>query len=179
MIPTITTERLTLRPFAEADIDFEADFYTTERSKFVGGPLPREQVWRMVAAMLGHWHLRGYGFWAVEETATGRFAGHAGMWFPDGWPEREIGWLLMGWAEGRGFAHEAAKAARMYAYETLGWTTAISLIATANTRSIALAERLGATYESVFEHERLGQSLIYRHPSAHDLAEDGGMEAYA
>ncbi|MBZ0129849.1 MAG: GNAT family N-acetyltransferase [Rhodobacteraceae bacterium] len=179
LIPTLETERLKLRPFVESDIDHEADFYTTPRAEFVGGQMPREQVWRMVAAMLGHWQLRGYGFWAIEETATGRFAGHAGLWFPDGWPEREIGWLLMGWAEGKGYAREAALAARAYAYDTLEWTTAISLIAPGNTRSIALAERLGATRETTFQHQRLGSSLIYRHPGAHDLAEDGGMEAYA
>ena len=51
---------------------------------------------------------------------------------------------------------ETALAARAFAYETLGWTTAISLIAPDNGPSKRLAERLGATYI------KLGQFLSSR-----------------
>ena len=72
-------------------------------------------------------------------------------------------------AEGRGIAFEAALVARRYAYETLGWSTAISLIAPSNARSAALAERLGAAYERDFDHVRYGRAAIYRHPSPNAL----------
>ena len=55
-------------------------------------------------------------------------------------------------------------AARAYAYGTLGWTTTISLIAPANARSRVLAERMGATREGEFAHERFGQMDVWRHP---------------
>ena len=67
--------------------------------------------------------------------------GLVGLWFPEGWHEPEIGWILFEGAEGRGIAREAAEAARAHAYGTLGWTTAVSVIHPGNARSIALADR--------------------------------------
>lgn len=177
-IPTITTPRLTLRAPENRDFADFAAFFASDRSKFVGGPVPAEQSWRMLAAELGHWALRGHGRWAVEETATGKFAGIIGTWNPLGWPEPEIGWDLMDGFEGRGYATEAALAAREYAYDTLGWTTAISLVSPANDGSRRVAKRMGATRDGMFDHERFGTLEIWRHPSPDDLAA-GGIEAYA
>ena len=177
-IPTISTERLTLRAPEQRDFPGFAAFFASERSKFVGGPVPAEQSWRMLAVELGHWQLRGYGRWAVEETATGRFAGIIGLWNPDGWPEPEIGWDLMDGFEGKGYATEAARAARDYAYDVLGWPTAISLVAPGNDGSRRVAQRLGATQDGLFTHERFGTLEIWRHPAPSELS-DGGMEAYA
>ena len=73
---------------------------------------------------------------------------------------------------------EAALAAREYAYDTLGWKTAISLVAPENAGSRNVAKRMGATFEGTFDHERHGTLEIWRHPSPQDLAA-GGMEAYA
>ena len=173
-IPSLETDRLILRAPSVNDLDAEAEFHSTDRAEFVGGKMPREQVFKMLATFLGHWAIRGFGFWGVDEKFSGRYVGHVGLWYPQGWPEREIGWSVMGWAEGKGFAFEAAKAAREYAYGTLNWTTAISLIATQNIRSQALAKRLGATQDGGFKHERLGDSLIFRHPSPEMLASQQG-----
>ena len=164
MIPTLETDRLILRAPSESDLDAEVAFYASDRSAYVGGPLPREQVWRMLAAFLGHWSMRGYGFWGIDDKETGEYLGRAGLWFPEGWPEREIGWALMAGAEGRGIALEAATMARNHAYGTLGWDSAISLIAPGNDRSVALAERLGARFDYEYVHPRFGKTLVYRHP---------------
>ena len=58
--------------------------------------------------------------------------------------------------------------ARAYAYETLGWETAISLIALDNAPSVRVAQRLGAVFESVTRFRGL-ECAIYRHPSARSL----------
>lgn len=168
-IPRLETDRLILREYRQSDFDDFAAFYATPRSRFVGGPLPRELAWRGLAAHLGHWALRGYGFWAVEEKASGAFCGHVGLWFPEGWPEPEVGWVLMGHAEGRGLALEAALAARHYAYHTLRWPTAISMIDPDNTRSLQVAARMGCRHESDFTHVRLGGMQVWRHPLPDDL----------
>lgn len=164
-IPRLSTRNLLLREYRQEDFAVFAAFYGTDRSRFIGGPLTPELAWRGLAAHLGHWALRGYGFWAVEERATGRFCGHVGLWCPEGWLEPEVGWVLMDHAEGRGIAHEAALAARHYAYHVLRWPTAVSLIDPANTRSIRLAERMGCGFEGMFQHVRLGPMEIWRHPA--------------
>lgn len=170
-IPTLETERMFLRALREEDIAAEMAFFKTERSRNVGGPLPEAQVWRVMAAILGHWALRGYGFWALEEKATGAYLGRTGLWNPVPWPEPEIGWTLMPAAEGRGLAQEAALAARSFAYERLGLTTLISLIVPGNTRSEALATRLGARFESTFHHPSMGVMNLWRHPGPGVIAD--------
>jgi len=168
-VPLLETERLRFRAPSIDDFEDEAAFYATERSANVGGPLSPNKVWRMLAMIIGHWTVRGYGFWAIEDKATGRYCGRVGCWYPLGWPEREIGWTLMDHAEGRGFAYEAAMAARVHAYSVMGWTTAISLIVPGNTRSIALAERMGAVLERTYDHPGAGPVSIYRHPAPEAL----------
>ena len=167
--PTLKTERLTLRALGPKDLEPLTQFYGSERSKFVGGVVGAEQSWRVLAGEIGHWTLRGYGRWAVDD-ANGTPVGLVGLWNPHGWPEPEIGWDLWNGQEGKGYATEAATAARNYAYGTLGWTTAISLIAPENAGSKGVATRLGATYESHFDHERFGHVEIWRHPGPADLA---------
>ena len=80
-----------------------------------------------MATYLGHWALRGYGNWAIEEKASGALVGYSGLWNPEGWPEPEMMWGLAADAHGRGYATEAARRARAFAYRDLGWTTLIEL----------------------------------------------------
>jgi len=169
-IPRLETERLILRAPCEADVAAEAEFFASDASKFVGGPKRHDETWRAIAMLLGHWAMRGYGFWGVEEKDTGAYVGHVGLWFPHSWPEPEIGWTLMEHAEGKGLAYEATLAVRRYAYETLGWTTAISLIKADNARSVALAERLGCTRDGVFNHAVAGEVPVWRHPGPEAVA---------
>ncbi len=177
-IPTLETERLIMRAPCEADFEAEAEFFASDASKFVGGPKRPDETWRAVAMLLGHWAMRGYGFWGVEEKNTGTYVGHVGLWNPHGWPEPEIGWTLMNHATGKGYATEAALAARAHAYDVLGWETAISLIDPDNLGSKAVAERLGAQFEYMFEHPAFGAMQVWRHSAPADLV-NGGVEAYA
>lgn len=168
-IPNLETERLRLRLPASEDFEADVEFFASDRSSGVGGQRPRHEVWRNLAALIGHWVLRGYGFWSVDEKATGQYCGRVGLWCPEDWPEPEVGWTLMAHAEGRGIAHEAALASRRHAYDVLGWKTAISLIDQENTRSKRLAARLGATFERLYDHPRFGPIEVWRHPSPEAL----------
>lgn len=167
--PMITTDRLILRGPEAADFEPLAVFYADgERSFGFGGPIPRDEAWRWFATNIGHWLLHGYGFWTVTEG--GALRGIVGLWYPDGWPEPELGWVMFAGAEGRGIAAEAARAVRAYAYEKLGFSTLVSLIVPGNVRSIALAERLGCACEKTIENLHMGRELVYRHPAAAVLA---------
>ena len=162
--PTLTTDRLTLRAPRLSDFDALAGFYASPRSHFVGGPQTPELAWRTLAQEAGHWVLRGFGRWTVVETATQTPVGTVGLWHPEGFPERELGWDLFDGATGKGYATEAAIAARHHAYTTLGWTTLISLVADGNHASARVAKRLGATRDGDFTHERYGPMQVWRHP---------------
>jgi RimJ/RimL family protein N-acetyltransferase len=116
-----------------------------------------------MAAFAGQWILRGYGSWAVEEKASGRFVGYTGLWYPEGWPEPEIHWGLMQPFHGRGYATEAARRARDFAYRELRWRTAVSCIGPENVASRRVALRLGATLERSIELRGM-KAGVYRHP---------------
>jgi RimJ/RimL family protein N-acetyltransferase len=169
VIPILETERLILRDGREADLDPVAEFYAdAELSKFVGGPLDRDDAWRRMAMGLGHWHLRGFGNWALEEKTTGDYVGWCGLWSPEGFPGREVGWGLTRGKHGRGYATEAAFRARDFAYGTLGWDSAISLVAVGNDPSVRVAQRLGAVFENLIKFRGM-DCAIYRHPPARSL----------
>ena len=165
-IPTIKTERLRLvAPGVEHLEGWVAFSMSEERKRYVGGPLSYDDAWRSLAQLIGHWALRGFGRWVIEDKTTGAYLGHAGLLHGPSAPEPEITWSLVAAAEGRGVAYEAAVASRRYAYETLGWDTAVSCIEKDNARSITLAERLGARLETE-DGEAFGWPChVYRHPS--------------
>lgn len=168
-IPVLETERLVMRGPEPRDWDGFAAFFTSDRAAHVGGPLTRRRAWNAFALEFGHWTIRGFGMWAVTERGGDACLGMVGCWFPEGWPEREIGWMVWEAAEGRGIAHEAALAAREHAYRSLGWPSAVSYIDPANDRSIRLARRLGARSEGETTLPDDARALVYRHPGPEAL----------
>ena len=86
--------------------------------------------------------------------------GRAGLWFPEGWPEIELGWVIARAHWGNGYAGEASAPGLQLAFEVLGVSHVCSLILPGNLRSIRVAERLGGR----FEREMLiggDQALVY------------------
>jgi RimJ/RimL family protein N-acetyltransferase len=161
-IPTLTTERLILREPREADFAAMLEFNDSARAVFLGGGAPRQQVWRALLSNIGHWALRGYGFWSVD-TKAGVFIGRVGVIYHDGWLEPELAWHLFEGFEGQGYAEEAALASRDWAAGQADMGPLVSMIDPENHRSIALANRLGARLESTDPGD--GKPFhIFRHP---------------
>ena len=151
---TLETERLRLRIMEERDLDALAAMYgDAETMRFIGEGkvLSRMESWRSIAVALGHWLLKGYGMWAVEVKATGTVVGRVGYIDPEGWPGFELGWLIAREHWGRGYASEAALAARDYATGTLKKERVISLIRIGNERSVRVAEKLGFVRDGTVE----------------------------
>ncbi len=172
--PVLETERLVLRAPAPQDWDVFAAFWATERSQYQGGSRTRHDAWRNHAMLIGHWVLHGYGLFSFCHKDDDVALGVAGPFNPEGWAEAEIGWsVVQPDAEGKGYAYEAAKATRDYAFSTLGWDTAVSYIDPDNARSIALAERLGCTLDKAATLPDLPDwegTLVYRHPAPEGAA---------
>ena len=162
--PELETDRLRLRQWREDDIESVAAILADEQSaRFLGGICSRDQAWRRMATLVGHWTLRGFGYWAVEVKQTAAFVGGVGLWFPDGWPELELGYWLMPEMQGKGYATEAALAARNYAFEVLEAETIVSYIDPNNEASKRLAERMGAVAEKTIKLLDYGPHVVYRH----------------
>ena len=160
-IPTLATERLVLRPHVAGDFDAFADMVTSARGKYMRENLSRIEAWGWFCGDIARWHLFGYGSLMIE--ADGETVGEVGINDGYGFPEPEIGWLLYDGFEGRGYAGEAAIALRKFAYDACGLKTLVSYIDPRNTRSIALAERLGAIRDDSAERPEPGD-LVFRHP---------------
>lgn len=167
-IPTLTTDRLTLRPPREDDFPAMLTFNDSPRSSFVGGGGDRQKVWRTHLANIGHWALRGYGLYSVD-TREGGFIGRVGVIYHDGWDEPELGWHLFDGFEGKGYAYEAALAARADYHARISPKPPISYIDVTNTRSQALAIRLGAVIERTLNDDK-GHDHVFRHPAPEALA---------
>ena len=142
--PILTTSRLRLRAFCPGDWDpYAAMMADPELQRYVGGKVhSRDESWASMAYFLGVWELRGYGMFAVEHE--GRFAGRVGIYHPPDWAEPELGWTIAAPFWGQGLATEAAGRVRDWAFVTFGWDHLVSYINPANTRSIRVAEKLGA-----------------------------------
>ncbi|PZQ96638.1 MAG: N-acetyltransferase [Cereibacter sphaeroides] len=162
-IPLLETSRLTLREPQPIDSVVLGDFFQSPRSAGIGGPWPREDAWFAVLETIGHWALYGYGLWSLTRRDDGAFVGRVGILNHEGWDEPELAWHLFDGFEGSGYALEAALAARKHANRKLGLGPLISYVEPTNTRSKALAERLGARFER--DGALQGMPLqVYRHP---------------
>jgi RimJ/RimL family protein N-acetyltransferase len=145
----LETERLILREIdPERDFDGWAKTMADERTvRFMDGNVQdRAQAWRNMATVIGHWKIRGYGSFSVESKETGEWIGRVGPWYPEGWPEREIGWTISPEHWGHGYATEAARASLDYVFEILGWPRVIHIILTGNEASIGVAKNIGSTF---------------------------------
>ncbi|MFN3527260.1 MAG: GNAT family N-acetyltransferase [Paracoccus sp. (in: a-proteobacteria)] len=162
--PVLETDRLTLRAPQLSDWQAVRAFGLSERSMFIGGPFSEAQIWTSLLASAGHWAMRGYGMWTIEDKQSGAAIGRTGIINHFDWPEPELGWQIFEGAEGRGLAYEAAMAARSHAATGFGLSRVISQIHPDNTRSRRLAERMGAVVEREGE-VRGTPCLIYRHPA--------------
>jgi len=149
----LETERLLLRQWRLDDFDtYEKMCADEEIMRYIGGKaFSRIEAWRHMAYLVGHWELLGYGHFAVEEKASGRFIGRIGFLNPGGWPGFEIGWTLAREAWGKGFAIEGARRALDFAFKELDKPHVISLIHPENKASIRVAERLGEKVEGKTE----------------------------
>ena len=169
MTPTLTTPRLQLVAPGPQHLDAHAAFYASPRAAARGWQATEHESWRNFASVIGHFALRGFGPFVAERD--GQPIGLFGPWHPGGQVEAEIKWILWDAAsEGQGLAHEAALATRTYAYDALGWSSVASFITPDNTRSQALATKLGAVAERDW-HTPSGKLVtIWRHPGSEALA---------
>jgi len=150
-VPMLQTPRLTLRRPGLADFADSAALWADPRvTRFITRrPATTEEVWARLLRYVGHWALLGFGYWVVQETASGRFVGEVG--FADYHREMEpslagtpeIGWVIAGWAQGQGYATEAVRAAVGWGETRFAGARTVCRIDPANRPSLRVAEKCG------------------------------------
>lgn len=112
----------------------------------------------------------GFGLWAVEVPGVAPFVGFVGLAIPrftaHFTPCVEVGWRLARAHWGKGYATEAARAALAFGFDQVGLDEIVAFTVPANTRSIAVMERLGMTRSPAddFDHPSLPEgSPLRRH----------------
>lgn len=119
-------------------------------ARYIGGkPLTAEEAWTKFLRYTGHWAMMGFGYWAVEERATGQFVGEVGFadykreLKPSLEGKPEIGWVLAPQAHGKGYATEAARAAVAWGEKNFGAVETSCIIVPEHRASIRVAEKCG------------------------------------
>ena len=146
-VPILTTARLILRGYRLEDFGAMAAMWSDpETVRFIGKgePLGKDAVWARLQRVAGFWPILGYGFWAIEDAASGRLIGEAG--FLESHPPGDVrtpeaGWALESAVRGKGFASEAVAAILEWGDKRFERTTCV--IAPENAASVALARRHG------------------------------------
>jgi RimJ/RimL family protein N-acetyltransferase len=152
-IPVLTTERLVLRGYARDDFDAIATLWADpDVVRHISGQVSApSESWMRLLNSAGHWALLGFGYWLVEERASGRFVGQVGLADfkrdiqPDFGGAPEAGWVLAPWSHGRGYATEAVKAALAWGEAERAMTRCVCMISPDHPASLRVAEKCGFT----------------------------------
>ena len=162
----ITTPRLLLRPFAEADREAMIGFYGDPVVMAVRKYGVRDRAAASAAfdEILAHWAAHGFGLCAVVERAGGAFCGECGLrWNLGEERDIELSYGLFPAFRGRGYATEAAAASLAWGSGDLG----LDVIVARSRGDNAVSHRV---------LEKLGMRLVWRKDGRH--AGDLGVVKY-
>jgi RimJ/RimL family protein N-acetyltransferase len=151
LAPVIETERLVLRGHQVSDFEETATMFARpEMFRYITGkPNTREEAWWRLLRMFGHWHAWGFGFWAIEEKASGRLVGEAGFLdmkreiTPSLEDKIEMGWSMAPEVQGRGYVTEACRAQIAWLEKLRGSIALYAIVHPDNAPSLRVADRLG------------------------------------
>lgn len=126
-----------------------------------------DRAWLWFVNDLSGWLLDGHGMLSMIDTISNEITGFVSITKLDRFPETELGWMTTAQAEGKGYAFEAATAARDWAFGPRNLHTLVSYIDPENQRSIKLAKRLCAVPDrgaALPKGESAQDTVVYRHP---------------
>ena len=160
----LETDRLRFRQWKESDFERIADYFSKdEYAKYLGGVRSPEESWKMMSSYVGHYHLKGYSYMALEERNSSHLIGSIGIWNSEPWPEPELGYWLLPEYMGKGFITEAGMRVLSHVSEKRLVENLVSYIDPSNKSSINVASRLGASLSGEIELLDFGVHQVYRY----------------
>lgn len=155
LIPTIQTARLILRGFRADDV---AALHTIVSDRENLRYFPRTEPWecerveRWLNSQPAHWQTHGFGWYLVEEQATGRLMGWCGLRELEDTEEVEVLYLLDQPFWGQGYATEAAQRCVADGFRLYGLTQIIGLTLLGNGASQRVLEKAGLIFVEQAEY---------------------------
>ena len=168
---TLTTGRLTLRPWLDADrAAFAAMSADPEVMRYLTALPTRADSDAWIDRQRAQQAANGFCFWAVELTQSSEFVGAVGLarigYEAHFTPAVEIGWRLARPFWGCGYAPEAAAAALQFGFTQAGLTEIVANACMPNAASQSVMRKLGMARDPAddFDHPRLPtDSPLLRH----------------
>ncbi len=156
----LETPRLRLRPWrAEDRAPFAAINGEPSVLRFLL-PVTREQSDAMLDRVDAHFAQHGWGFWAVEERASGTLIGMCGLYHIP-WPAFFTPAVEIGW--------RAAQASLDCAFGPLGLDRVVSFTVPANKPSWGLMERLGMRKIGEFDNPDVPPTHPFSHHVVYEI----------
>ncbi len=165
MLPTLETERLTLKPRTIEDLNSCVEMDTTPQvTEYISGEwngsyghitFLKERILKSYPSGLGYWSI------FANENPTDFLGWIHLLPVENDRQAAEIGWRLKYPAWGNGYATEAAQAIIIYAFNTAKINRIVAYTHSANSRSIKMMNRLGLKYVTDFIYEGKTPSLFY------------------
>ena len=142
----LETERLYLREMTSSDFPSLCKILQDEKAMYAyEGALDDEEAQEWLDRQISRYQKWGFGLWAVILKETGEMIGQCGLTMQV-WKDREvleIGYLLQRAHWHRGYAIEAARACKAYAFAALDAPAVCSIIRDTNLPSQRVALRNG------------------------------------
>lgn len=162
LVPTLQTDRLTLRQWCNTDrrafAKMNADPTVME---YFPATLSSRESDELARRIVSHFDEHGFGLWAVEVKNTADFAGFIGLSIPSFeshfTPCVEIGWRLAIEHWGQGYATEGALATLEFAFQIVNLDEVVSMTSAQNQRSRRVMQRIGMSHSPTddFDHPNL------------------------
>ncbi len=155
----IETARLRLRPWQDGDrAPFAAMSADPEVMRYLMHPASPDVVDAWIDRQIARQAEHGFCFWAVEERASGAFAGVVGLarisYEAHFTPAVEVGWRIPRPFWGRGYAPEAALASLRFGFDDLGLQEIVANACSENVKSQRVMQKIGMTRDPAddFDH---------------------------
>lgn len=142
----LETERMYLRELEQGDFDALCKMLKDPAVMYAyEGAFSDEEVQGWLDRQIRRYQMWGFGLWAAVQKETNLLIGQCGLTMQP-WKDAEvleIGYLFCQAFWHQGYATEAARACKRYAFETLGAEEVCSIIRDTNTASQRVALRNG------------------------------------
>lgn len=158
----LETERLLLRQLEDTDFDALAAILRDPQVMYAyEHGFSAEEVRRWLDREQERYERHGFGLWAVVEKVSGQMIGQCGVTMQawDGREVPEIGYHLRRDKWHQGYAIEAARACKRYAFRSLRFREVYSIIRDTNLPSQRVALRNGMSVRGAFVKHYYGMDM--------------------